>query len=509
MNHSETPDHGRTAPVKTTLITLGSALTLVGGHLLNRRWDRAVFFYLLLFAATWFGAGVALFNPQWGGFSARQLFGGALVLLWLIGLLVTVRDIRRPDDTRQPAWSITGGIAALILTVWSTLLLGWGGAVVLGKLDGPWQNGSEEPAGEATTNYRTFRSDHFSNYIYYGQVDNLTAERPAPPEGDGQLVGRIEYEGRPAVGVVLRLILNGGDYRTAPLTTDESGRFTLNLAPGRWRVEALLTEAWPGQPKEKPILLTGDESHFGEGNGFSWRIWRRKARVVGVSAEDPPSEALVLRFRDPITITWPPGKQQTAGEDATLRWHSYPGAQKYQIVLSTVARRGGSTSYSPSTARAVHATELSLDSFHSVPAPGEQHEYAVQIYAYDREGRPLTRSGRFYSDTFILEGRRLVPDALARSPQGAFRSAKELEQLRTNEKRLDAVRVLIDEELPQAAEALLQKVDGPAKLGRREALTAYLRARQGRCEEARELAATAKANGADCTPERYLAACAE
>ncbi|WP_303909259.1 hypothetical protein [Thiohalomonas denitrificans] len=486
--------------MKTALIVLSSALTVVGGHLLNRRWDRAVFFYLLLFAATWFGAGVAFFNPQWGGFSARQLFGGALLLLWLIGLLVTVRDIRRPDDTRQPAWSITGGITALVLTLWSTLIFGWGGALVLGKLDRPWQNAGVERAGETTTSHRTLGNDHFSHYIYSGHIEDPMVDLPEPPKGKGKLVGRVEYEGRPAAGVVLRLFLNSR-FRSARLTTDENGRFTLDVPPGRWEIDALITESWPGRPEEDLIPLTGDERHLGQGDPFDWSPARRASRTVDVPADGQPSDALVLRFRDPVALLWPGREGQTAGENDTLSWLPFPEATQYRVALHGITRRGDTTTYTPLTQQVVDTTRLPLNTLQRIPAAGEEHEYDVVVFAYDSEGRPLSRNTRFFGTSFTLEDSRLIGDTLTESFGGTTPTAEEFEQLHANEKRLDAVRVLLDEELPRAAEALLQKVDGPTKPGRREALTAYLRAAQGRCEEAREMAETAKEKGTDCMPE--------
>lgn len=500
MQQPETTPRGKTA-----LIAIASALTLVGGHLLNRRWDRAVLLHLLLFATLWFGAGFALFNPQWGGISARTLFSGALALLWLIGLLVTLRDARRPDATRRPAWSLTGGIAALILTVWSTLLLGWGGAVVIGKFDGPWQSAGAGSAGESATGY-TLGGDRFSHYVYYSHIENPMADLPEPPKGEGKLVGRVKYEGRPAAGVVLRLFLNGR-FRSDWLTTDEKGRFTLAVPPGRWKVDALITDRWPDRPTDELIPLTGDERHLGQGDRFDWSPARRASRTVEVPANGEPSDPLVVRFRDPVVLLWPGSDEPTAGDNDSIVWLPYPEAAKYRVALHAVTRRGDTTTYTPLTQQVVETNRLPLNTLQRLPAPGEEHEYAVVVFAYDSEGRPLSRNTRFFGASFTLEGSRLVGDSTREALGGTTASVEEFKQLHANEKRLDAVRVLLDEDLPAAAEALLQKVEGPAKPGRREALTAYLRAEQGRCAEARELAETAKASGKDCMPESFLEAC--
>jgi len=77
-------------------------------------------------------------------------------------------------------------------------------------------------------------------------------------------------------------------------------------------------------------------------------------------------------------------------------------------------------------------------------------------------------------------------------------------EMMQNRKRLDAVQVLIEAGLLAEAEKILATVRGATENGNKEALTGYLRARQGRCVEAAKLfdQATAAA-GKTCVPESW------
>jgi len=102
--------------MKRILLALGlSALTLVGGHFYNRRWDRAVSFFVALIL---WGIGVYLaltlrmsemMNARGGdalsffSFYWRIFLAGALAL-WIVGLIVTYVDARRSIASRGASW---------------------------------------------------------------------------------------------------------------------------------------------------------------------------------------------------------------------------------------------------------------------------------------------------------------------------------------------------------------------------------------------------------------------
>jgi len=86
-------------------------------------------------------------------------------------------------------------------------------------------------------------------------------------------------------------------------------------------------------------------------------------------------------------------------------------------------------------------------------------------------------------------------------------TAEDIEKMLANDKRLDAVAVLIEEGMLDAAEPLLARID-MAPAGRKEAVTGFLRASQGRCEEATALLEQANAQGGSlCVPAAYWAGC--
>jgi predicted negative regulator of RcsB-dependent stress response len=83
-------------------------------------------------------------------------------------------------------------------------------------------------------------------------------------------------------------------------------------------------------------------------------------------------------------------------------------------------------------------------------------------------------------------------------------------EARVNDRRLEAAEVLLKEDLFDEAEKVLATVNGDVDSNRQSAISGYLLAKRGRCEEANQLFAKVECETGDtCVPDSYRAACAK
>jgi len=486
-----------------------SALTGVGGHFLNQRWDRALFFFALFGLLIFLSFAIPLLSSYLGlrglwVFVAYVACVLGIGLAWLTSMAVTWRD-SSPQRLAPPLrWTFSARLGATLASLLAA------GILVYALFQSSMSLFAAKSflsaylsAGSAVRVYDHTpprQGKRFWQYLSLGGLSSPPDSLPAPPAGVGTLLGKFIYDGKPAAGVTLNLSLNG-KYRASGLSTDAQGRFMLKLAPGDWYINHVQTESWDERPDDGEfMLLSGTEGRL-RGNDYD-RHGRGEGLKVTVG-ETPPADPLTISIRRRIAMQWP-GKNdervEAAYMTATIRWQAYPEATDYVVRIAHVERAGRSTSYSPIVSRRVRAkTELALAEVQAVPGTASSKEYQVTVAAFAADGSFLSETESYPNgQSFTLtDVQALVDDRLA----SAGLNVGEMMQ---NRKRLDAVQVLIEAGLLAEAEKILATVRGATENGNKEALTGYLRARQGRCVEAAKLfdQATAAA-GKTCVPESW------
>ena len=160
------------------LKVFASVLTGIGGHYLNRRWDKAILF-LCLFVFYWIaGYAVFLFFLQNISSStndmiqeinnATLLFSKATAIgtfvLWLASLIITILDCRKKVDPNFTKWTKSGITGAILSSILSFILLAVTAATVFSLSD------TQTVVTDATVSeseFSSFSSHNFYEYLYF------------------------------------------------------------------------------------------------------------------------------------------------------------------------------------------------------------------------------------------------------------------------------------------------------------------------------------------------------
>lgn len=511
--------------------TVLSLLTITGGHYLNRRWDRAALFLGLLFvgmvaAYFSFSVGIASYENKdpYALFDSYQhktrvaLAGFALIPL--LSAWVTWRDAR--EETMNVPWrGVLPALGAVLTTLLSVVLLAYVGVVgsaylALGRDAVTVSHGevTDAPAEEsgAVADSRAYSADNsFQNTLYLGGVNYPGKEAEPVPSGSAYLVGQVLHEGRPVKDAQVRLMINGA--HTEPSArTDAAGRYSIRIPPGTWSVNEIRIEDWPDMPRQGSYMVVSGLEEPGDLNRERYPLFIE----TGLRVESTPmaelNPGLVVHIRRNLELNWPSPEDFQAParvDDAVVRWSAYPGAVNYRVKISEVTRRDNTTTYVPVVRQVVTGTtELPLSSLTTLPDDTTQREYAVEVIAMTEDGTFLSENRQAYQGaSFTLtDGHRLLADDKQRLLEAGM-SAEDMHKMLKNDARLDAVVLLIREDMLAPAEVLLDKID-IAPAGRKLAVTGFLRARQERCQEATQLLDQAKGEGGlVCVPEEYWAGC--
>ena len=485
-----------------------TTFTGVGGHFLNQRWDRALLFIGLFGFLMLLGYAVPFLSfflnlPGHWMFAVYVAGTLGIGLVWLASLFVTWRD-GSPQRLAPPLrWTFSARLGAVLASLLVMVMLAYAlmlSSMSLFAVKSIQSAASVTGAGDRESRHR---SKSFWQYLALGGLTDSPDALPAPPSGSGILAGKFVYDGKPAAGVTLTLSLNG-KYRATGLTTDAQGRFTLQLAPGEWHINHVQTDSWAERPEGEFILLSGAEGRLRDNNYDRHPFLRGDGLKVTVS-ETPPAEPPTFTIRRRVALEWP-GKGdrrvEAAHKTAVIRWQAYPQASDYVVRITRVERIGQSTSYIQIATRRVPAkTELALAELRAVPGAASGQEYQVTVAAFAADGSFLseTDAHRDRQSFTLTDVKMLVDDSLA-----LVVTATQMAEAMLNQRRLDAVQVLIEEGLLAEAEKALAKVRGATTPGTKEALTGYLRARQGRCAEATKLFDQAVATaGKTCVPASW------
>lgn len=359
---------------------------------------------------------------------------------------------------------------------------------------------------------------NFYEYLYIGgqYVDPDTMS--APPHGDGVLKGQFTCQNKPAKGLTLSLTLNS-KYEVDNLLTDEEGVFTVSLPTGEWLINSVQTESWEDKPETGNFsLFYGGEEKL-TGDSYSRHtFFGNRGYAVNVTT-DASQIHLAIAINKDLEMIWPDigGKVSEATIQDVIKWEPYPNAAKYYVEIQKIERKGSTTSFSPIISEVlVNQNALPLTGLNHVAGSGKKAaEYGVEIFAFSEDGALIAESPETYGEsTFVLsDGNVLVEDRLEdvydlASIGGDEAFEVKIEAIMQNERRAEAVLVLIEENMLVEAEALLDKVDTTYVPGRKEALSGCLLAVQGECVKAKEMFSAAMAiNPGVCIPDAYRSLC--
>jgi hypothetical protein len=500
-----------------------SALTLVGGHFFNRRWDRAVLFFVVL-SLLGYGAWALMMTGMLGSTDWANIENAAnmmsrytavysigLVILWLVSLGVTYRDANRPNDGLLHHWSKAGVVAAIglsLLCAWTLTSQAFSySRTALSSSDQPSEQRAE---GVSRSTFRNSSPYNFQHFISFGRSTGSSSQPAKPPAGDGYLQGRFVYAGKPAEGITLQLVLND-KYETGVITTDADGVFTVRVPSGEWQVNRVMTQGWKGKPEKGDFLIvTGREPKLGNGKYDSY-FWVNEKPIKLIVDNAPTAPQMHFEIRDQVQLTWPPSDQRSVPgnvSDGVISWAAYPEAHEYQVSITNLVREGNTTRYHEVTTRRLKGvTQFPLSKLESVENKEGDKEYQVTVWAFAGDGTFLSSSERFSDNVFVLKNKELVREEERNLVSGPL-DAEKLEALRANNHRIEAVEVLLKDDLVDEAERLLGKIRGSADPGRKKSITGFLMAKRGKCQEASRLFAEALSEaGTNCVPEHYWVKC--
>lgn len=514
--------------MRTWLSPLLSLLTVVGGHLLNRRLDLVLLFFVLLLISTL----AAIYAVPMAVMNSDSFTQGAINSLYLdivyalaatLSLLIIVSTVVSFSHARRavalPAVSGVGKIAGLLAVLFSIATLAWAGmtgAFLISAGKNTVTVAKTEADNDTPHSGPIFsRSDFFHESVRYSGhwVDNSALS--TIPKGDAYLSGTITYQGRPASGIALRAVLDNR-YQTANTTTDKNGVFSLLVPEGEWTVNRIELKEWKNKPHGAFLsATTAHDATLGEGIYFEGLDLDREGLSVMATKKPEPNDSLSISIHDNPLLLFPAKEKQTADIKAdSINWQPVEGAVKYQIQLHRVEHNGTSTSYYPVTWMNIDTNIIPLNRFPTVSDDTQsENEYAVKVFAFDDQGRLISGNDFMGRNTLVLKGVKLV-----KTPRfGQFNNndnlspeafTKQLEATEQDHDRINAARTLVEEDMAAEARTLLERVDTPSLEMEKSAVLGMVLAAEGRCEDAKKhFSDLNKQRGSECTPNYVSQRC--
>lgn len=535
-----------------------SVLTLVGGHIYNRRLDRAGLFLAL----TVLGIVMAWMLPAWLAdpyeldpmdaippiLIVSMLTSLIPVLAWAVSIVVAGVDALRHAESVSRA----GPVSAVFMMLAGLVIVGLQGTTVQSFAESVylWSSpdvqllsADSEPLGDHVKDtlapewgrgdtfpgYRTYAdwgrvspSTVVGRYVdYLGDSGKVEWSQGPASTGDGVLLGHIkDDDGQPASLLVSLNIADLGT--TEPVSVEASGRFIIPVPPGTWTINGVkvITD---GRTYSDWWIRTGAEPPLDAAVSYMSETRNAKGPSVsiGTKAPDEPHITLDLKRRIDLQVegvdfdATPP----RAGDSARLEWQPQSGAVRYQVVFWDYERRpnGGSVS-SPVRGIIVDgSTSLALSTLPLVPAKSASSnppEYRVEIFGFDDRGRLVAQGhdGRSFDslEPFQLPDGKALPAVHGVQEIGTEADLTALLADLDAQKKLDAVEVLLDEELPNEAGKLLERIDPDQFPARWLRLESYRAALTGDCEAAHAAFERAKSiddKGCDCRKDAYFGLC--
>lgn len=387
--------------MRALLASFLSLLSACGGHLLNRRIDRVIFFIAVVLV--WFIASIAIVYEIFllpssyteYGVNLTNLAQGiwisfcGFVLIYCVSAIVTYIDARNINvsNTRLGILSIVGG--SLVSMIGFVVLLY---SVFLFSLSINRFGGDEN--GRIYSSSRNF----FWESLYFGGGSS-ESNLPLPPAGDGIFLGKVEYLGEGVGNVILSIELNG-KYKVEELKTDKAGEFIIKLPIGEWFINNLTIYQWQDAPgDEKFTLLSGLEPKL-DNSHYHGRIYREDGYPVIVSKEKPEVPLVTAFIRPNVNILWPGKNSDYEVADlssSVIEWEPYDNATEYVLKFNHVTKRsGGSTTFSSAAHHRVeNGVSFPLANLSTKSSSAEVNEYTVQIFTFYDDKKLIGVSDRF------------------------------------------------------------------------------------------------------------------
>lgn len=501
--------------MKLALLIIFNLVTAVGGHFVNRRWDKAFLLFvlmLLILSLPWFyllTASTGLIDPD--SFEYYPYIQLGLILCFsLLSSALFVIDYRKPGETVQGRWTGTMTAAAGVFCLVSSFYLGWFVSSYLNSVKqfdsrrGPVAQ--DETDAEPRKTY--FTDNFFSEYIYFS-FDGVDVRQsmPAPPSGDAILYGTFVHDGKPATGIELDVVL-GGEYKVESLVTDAEGRFSFSVAPGSWKINAILVTGWSGKPRGEYVIVTGRESRAGDGR---YDKNRYAAGDLTIDAEGGTSTSIIAMEINPaIRINAPARGALKSVDDATgftLEWEPNERAAFYIAGLSKVTEEGTITSFHPIAQARTDGLSMALSGFTLFDDPDATNTYSVKVSAFDAAGNFISESKYLGRHMFALSGFKIAGDEVI-SELGDDLSQENYEEFYQNNKKIAAAETLLENGLVAEAENLVALITENSRAGKIDALKGYILALQGNCAQANlHFDKAVEEGGIDCLPQKYRQSC--
>lgn len=467
-------------PLRRALL---SAITLFGGHFLNRRLDRVVLIGTLIMVAAVTSIGVPVAHTFLGQPNFTFVTWALRMPLILVGAIALLSAGLTFGDARQ---SLDGPLTTTIRVTRMPLTLC--GLLVLPASFAIAAMSRYTPVGESPPEPTELLAPAADQLRFGGGVDTI-GFLPSPASGPERLRGRITLDGSGIEGAQLSLTLNS-QYKVQHLHSDSHGVFEIPVTAGKWHINDIAVNDWSGRPKDRHLILFSDQEPTKGGGQYS-RFNFHLADGLEVSLPAPSRAIPVeIQFRDALDMTWPPdtGRGNVPDADfsiAEISWLPVKGASEYEVQVGHVVREGSMTFPSTILTRRLSGLSLPLASLPQRPASALVDEYSVHVFAFDADGRLLTESNvASYVDSqdrvFKLTG----ATRLGREQQYVgFAGPPEVisAEHETNDLRLELASKLLDQRRFDDARRVLEEVTNDAPRGRATALRGRLSALQGDC----------------------------
>lgn len=479
-----------------------SALTLFGGHVFNRRPDRVLqIFGLLAVLGIVYSALPSLVFRNAETFRMNDAFNiTALVLIGiaLFSAALTWKDAKSPTPAALSLGSrLAGGVVSLfgfILLAVATLML----VSTIGMQTRMASESLPEPVYAVAT---------LGGHVRYDELKRA-------PKGPHPLRGRIVMAGKPVASAEVELQLNGA-FNTDTLVTNKQGEFEIFLPAGPWTLNQVSVTMWHGAPKGAKLLLYSGHEPVRD-SGYYSRVTPEESPVRIDLPMRADIELPTFELRPSIVMTWPVAAETDISKPSeapmanvatdSIRWSPVPDAAEYEIQVRSVERKQGTMRTQTILMRRQSGADLPLASLPQQSSDSaEPSEYTVLVYAFDANGKVLSRTAEALDDhAFRLAGEtRLAEEEIYRSAS----SAEDSQYLQDME-RLSLVHSLLEYQQIDAARAILKGVSDNVPAGHKAAAQGGIEAMTGNCAAAIPLLDRAeKEGGLGCAPEKYRAMC--
>ena len=501
--------------MKLTLLILFNLVTAVGGHFVNRRWDKAFLLFvvmILIFSLPWFYLQAASFGFNYSVpfeyYPHIQL--GFIFCFSLLSTSLFVIDFRKPRETFQPTWTGTMTVAAGVFCMVSTLYIGWfvfiylDSAKRLGSIRVPVMQEREGVEPRKTF----FRDDFFSDSIYFS-FDGLDVlgPMPVPPPGDAILYGTFVHNGTPVEGIKLDVVL-GDQFKVESLVTDAAGRFSFSVKPGIWKINAILVSGWSGKPEGEFVIVTGREGRAGEDQYHKNRYPSGDLAIEAISGKS--TAIITMEINSAIKITTPVQGSVKSIDDTQglkIQWEQSDRAAFYLVSLSKVTEEGAVTSFHPIAQARTEGFSMGLSRFTLFEDPGATNTYSAKVFAFDDEGNFVSESKHLGRHMFAITGFKIAADEVV-SELGEDVSPEKYEEFYQNNRIIAAAETLLENRLVDEAEKVVALITENSRAGKIDALKGYILAVQGDCENANvHFNKAVKIGGLACLPQKYRHNC--